>query len=86
MKRQNLIALNVWCYISNYFALFVNPVSRGPNFKWEKFPEMAQDYCKTMWAFSGLSDTSRNKRKELEFISKISKEIAENLIKRAGLI
>ena len=86
-NRQNLIALNTWCYVANYFAIFVNPEFRGPNFSWDEFPRMAQDYADTnMWISTGLSDTSKNENEELEFIRETAKTIAINLVKKAGLI
>lgn len=85
-NRQNLIALNTWCYVANFFAMFLNPEFRGPNFSWDEFPRMAQEYAYTdMWINTGLSDTSKNEKKELEFIRATAKTIAEQLIKKAGL-
>lgn len=85
-NRQNTIALHIWVYVANYFSRFINPEYRGVNFTWNKFPAMAQSYCETnMWIATGLSDTSKNKKEELEFIRVTSKKIAEDLVENAGL-
>jgi hypothetical protein len=85
-NRQNMIALHIWCYVAKYFSRFVNPENRGPNFTWSKFPILAQNYCETnMWVASGLADTTKNEKEELEFIRATSKKIAEELVENAGL-
>jgi len=84
-NRQNFITLNIWCYVANYFARFVDPENRGVNFTWINFPSLAQSYCETnMWVATGLCDTSKNKDEEMEFIRATSKKIAEQLVKNAG--
>ena len=47
---------------------------------------MAQHYCLTnMWVASGLARTSKNKTEDIDYISRESILIANELIKLAGL-
>lgn len=86
-NRQEFIALNIWCYVANHFSRFVNPENRGVNFTWDKFPKLAQSYCETnMWVATGLCDTTKNEKEELEFIRATSKKIAEDLVENAGFL
>lgn len=85
-NRLNLISLYLQCYISKFFALYVNKENQGTNFKWANFPEMSHHYCLAhMWIASGLARTSRNKDEDIDYIRKESVLIAKELIKLAGL-
>ena len=85
-NRLHQISLYLQCYVSKFFALFVNKENQGNNFKWADFPEMAQHYCLTnMWVASGLARTSKNKTEDIDYISRESILIANELIKLAGL-
>lgn len=44
--RQDRIALYCHAHVARNFAMFHNPRYRGPNFKWDEFPDMMADSCK----------------------------------------
>jgi hypothetical protein len=85
-NRLEKISLYLQCYVSKFFALYVNKEYQGKNFSWSNFPDMAKDYCLTnMWVASGLYLTSKNRNEDMKYIEKESVLIAEELIKLAGL-
>lgn len=51
-KHKKLEVANV-CYanVSSLFATFVSSKMRGPNFTWERFPEICKDWAST-WVFT----------------------------------
>jgi hypothetical protein len=75
------------CYtsVATLFALFHKSNAKGPNFKWEHFPKMCEDFVED-WVFIANLTTKRNKAMVKEFAASCSKEFATKLCQRAGYI
>jgi hypothetical protein len=78
---DNIDTLNITAIVAGLFADFINPENRGPNFKWENFPDLA-------WKLSNIQlyyeyPLSENKLKVFE---QYTKNLARNYLSRAGLI
>lgn len=73
------------CYanVAGSFADFMNAKFQGPNFDWNKFPEMMENKA-VLWLF--MHDIVEGSKKENERTAKkFAREIAETLISRAEL-
>lgn len=72
------------CYanVVGTFADFMNSKFQGPNFDWNKFPEMMENKS-TLWLY--MHDVEGNKKENERTAKKFAREIAETLIKRADL-
>lgn len=70
------------CYanVAGSFADFMNAKFQGPNFDWNKFPEMMENKA-VLWLF--MHDIVEGSKKENERTAKkFAREIAETLVKR----
>lgn len=82
-SKKKLEIANV-CYanVSGLFAMFINPKYRGPNFTWKYFIEHCEENADLWLMIANI----KGKKDEINVQAKIyAKEIAERLVKRAGL-
>jgi len=65
------------------FVSMLNPKNQGPNFRWEKFPDMV-DRIATTGLFSLMRD-GRPTDKEEKLCKDTARKWAEKAVKKAGL-
>ena len=78
-RNKDQISLICHAVVAHLFAMFCNEKYRGTNFKWENFPEIAQNQCRDQVFIHGI------KGKDQEAIYDHAKqtgfEIAKDMIK-----
>lgn len=86
MKQEKKTQIANICYavVSNNFAMFCNPENRGANFSWSRFPDMQEGKC-SLQVKMQLPDSQFNEETE-KLAKEFGREIAENLVTRAGFI
>lgn len=72
------------CYanVAGDFAMFTDESYRGPNFKWENFPDYEAENADLWVSIHGITG---NKTEVVETAKRMAREIAERLVQRAGL-
>ena len=82
-KNKDKVSLICHATVASMFASFCNPKFRGPNFTWEKFPQMMEGMCATQVFMANI----KGDRQEVEdHAKKTGFEIAKGLVKEAGFI
>ena len=86
LSNRTLDKISLTCYatVSHLFANFQNPEFRGPNFKWDNFPEIAKGHCETQVYCANIG-TKKTQQECLEHARDTGEKIALNLIKWAGI-
>lgn len=78
--QQDKIALISYATVSHMFALFNNPKMRGPNFTWDKFPEIAARHsADQVYLAHVVPETRKDIAKTQAEI--VGKQIAKDLVK-----
>lgn len=77
-EKQNAISLFCYVAVSGLFATFHNPKMRGSEFTWDKFPEMMERHCRTMYPIQ--TGDFLDKEAEVAHAARTGREIAEHLV------
>jgi hypothetical protein len=68
--------------VGRLFALFCNPLNRGPHFQWSNFPDMAGQHCKTQIAISDFR--ARDIEELYAHAEQTGQTIAKMMVEAAG--
>ena len=79
-KTQNAIALFCYSWVCHHFAMFCNPLYRGPKFTWDRFTDMMADQCKNM-LFVHVVYPKRQQDECEKHAAKTGHEIAAKMVK-----
>lgn len=84
LSNQKLDKISLLCHavVSNGFARFCNPLNRGANFSWERFPEMMAGQCEDMVFIHGVKGGQEVK----DHARKTGAEIATRMVQEAGFL
>lgn len=72
-------------FVAGMFAEFNNPVNRGENFTWEKFPELVATVAKAQ-VFIIFARKPKNMVEVEEYSYITAKDFAEALVVKAGYV
>lgn len=79
MDRVSLICHATVCHM---FAMFCNPVYRGPNFSWANFPEMMMKQCRQQVHMANIR--GRNQQAIYDHAEQTGFLIAQRMVTDAG--
>ena len=84
-NKESKIIIPCYAIVAGDFAMFTNPEFRGVNFKWNEFPKMMADKCRTE-VFMYITGIKGDK--ELDVVAKKAawhgEIIARRLVSRMG--
>lgn len=66
--------------VAEIFATFINPKMRGPNFKWEDFPDLCVKFGRIC-----LRDDKELYESKLRELEEYTRTIAKHYVEEAGL-
>lgn len=81
-RKCEEIALICYANVCSNFASFCNPKNRGPKFSWTEFADMMENYADS-WMF--VHHVKGDREQVNTLARKFAREIAEGMLRRAGL-